>query len=74
MAVAVVGGAFVGIAERFVGFAEFLELVLGGVVARVFVRVEFHREFAVGLFDLIGAGVAGDAENLVIVAFFRHGT
>ena len=72
MAVAVVGGTFVGIAERFVGFAEFLELVLGGMIARVFVRVEFHRELAVGLFDRIGGRVAGDAENLVIIAFFGH--
>ena len=41
MAVAVIGGALVGVTEGLVGFAEFLEFILGRVVARVFVRGNF---------------------------------
>ena len=63
----VVGGAFLRVADRFVGFAEFLEFLLGGFVARVFIRVIFYREFAVGLFDVLVGGLAGDAEHFVVI-------
>jgi hypothetical protein len=50
VAVAVICGAFLVVAEHVVGFADFLEFVLGALVARIFVRVIFDRELAVGLF------------------------
>ena len=58
VAVAVVGRTLVGIAQSLVGFAEFFKFILSGMVARVLIRVEFHRQLAVGFFDFVGRGVA----------------
>lgn len=73
VAVAVVGGAFLVVVEDVVSFADFFEFVFGAFVAGVFVGVIFDGELAVGLFEVVGGGVAGDAEHFVIVAFFCHG-
>ena len=69
VAEAVVGGAFFGVGEDVVGFAEFFEFFFGGGVAGVFVGVVFDGEFAVGFFDFFSRGGAGDAEDFVVVAF-----
>ena len=74
MAVLVVGGAFLRIRQDFVGLFAFLELGFGGglgVVALMAVRVVFGRELAVSLLDFIFAGVAGQAQDFVVVAFGR---
>ena len=73
VAVLIVGGALLRIAQGLVGFAEFLELFLGGLVARVFVRVMLHRELAVGLLDFILARATRDAEHLVVISFGHRG-
>ncbi len=67
LAEAVVLLAFVGVAEDFVGLADLAEGLAGVGVVFVDVRVVFARELAVGAFDLIGRGRAGDAEGLVVV-------
>src|SRR5204862_7580794 len=46
MAVSVVSGALLLIAENFVSFAEFFELFLGGFIARILVRVIFYGQLA----------------------------
>src|SRR5205085_12032301 len=69
MAVLIVGGPFLRVAQRFVGFAQFLELLLGGFVAGIFVGMVFDGQLAVGFFDLLLAGVAVHSEDLVIIAF-----
>jgi hypothetical protein len=50
VAVAVVSGAFLLVAEHVIGLADLLEFAFGALVIRVFVRVKFHRELAVGFF------------------------
>ena len=50
VAVLVISRAFLRVAQGLVSFAEFLELFLGRFVARIFVRVKFHGELAVGFF------------------------
>ncbi len=65
MAVAVVGGALVGIGQDLIGFLGLLELVLSVLAVRVAVRMIFHGQLAVGLFQLVLRGVAIDAEDLV---------
>src|ERR1019366_7928216 len=65
----VVGGAFLRVGEDLIGFAEFLEAFLGGMVALVFVGMIFDGQFAVGLFELLVGSVAGQAEHLVVIAF-----
>ena len=58
VAVLVVGGAFLRVAQRLVGLAEFLEFFLGLLVARIFVRMKFHGQLAVGFLDFLGVGFA----------------
>ena len=54
MAMLIVQPAFLRIAQNLVSLAEFLELFLGCFIARIFVRMKFHGEFAVRLLDFLG--------------------
>src|SRR4029077_14800711 len=57
MAEAVVGRALVRILEDLVGFVDFLEAMLGVLVARMAIRVALHRLLAEGGFDVtVGSG------------------
>ena len=67
----VIGRAFLRLIQDLVSLAEFLEFLLGGFVARIFVGMMFDREFAIGLFDLLIARAARHAKDFVIVSF-RH--
>jgi hypothetical protein len=69
MAVAVVGGALVGVAQHLVGLAGLLELLFGGVVAGVAVRMVLERLLAIGALQLLVAGVARNAQDFVIICF-----
>lgn len=64
VAVAVVDGAGLGVGEGFVGFGDLDEFLLGGVVAGIFVGVEFLRELAVGGLELLVGGGFVDSEDL----------
>jgi hypothetical protein len=55
MAVAVVGGALVGVAQHLVGLAGLLELLFGRVVAGVAVRMVLERLLAIGALQLLVA-------------------
>ena len=68
VAVAVIGRAPLGIGQHLVGLGRLLELVLGLGVVAVDVGVQLARQAAERLLDLGVAGVAGDAEHLVVVA------
>ena len=72
VAVAVVGGAFRGIAQRLVGLADFLEFLLRRMVAGIFVGMEFDREFAVGALEVLLADRTVNAEDFVVVPFSAH--
>ncbi len=71
-AVAVVGGAALGVGQHLVRLGRLLELRLGLGVVAVDVRVQLAREAAEGLLDLVGVGVARDAETLVVIARGGH--
>jgi hypothetical protein len=67
MAVAIVGGALVGITQDVVRLGDLLELLFGLLRPVVAVGVPLHRELAIRLLDfVVGRGVR-DAENGVIV-------
>ena len=72
MAVLIVGRAFLRVIQDFVGFAQFLELFFGSLIAGVLVGVKFDGQFAVGLFDFLVACVPFHPQDFVIVAF-SHG-
>src|SRR5699024_11333000 len=62
----VVLAALVGVGEGLVGLGDALE-PLGGIRVGVHVRAEGTRELPVRVLDLLGRGVAGDAEQIVVV-------
>ncbi len=66
---AVVARALVAVAQDRVRLGGFLELLFGGLVALVAIRVVLERELAIRALDLLIAGGAGDLEDLVVVAF-----
>ena len=65
---AIVARALVAVGEHRVGLGRFLEPLLGGLVARVAIRVVLERQLAVGALDVLIAGGARDAEHVVEVA------
>ncbi len=65
----VIGGPFAWILEDFVGFLGLLEPLLRAGIIRVAVRVIFHGQTTVGLFQVLVAGTALYTQHLVIVAF-----
>ena len=50
---AIVGRAFVVIHQDIVGFAEFFEFLFRVRIVRIFVRMKFDREFAIGALDFL---------------------
>ena len=65
---AVIGRALIRVLQDLVGFVEFLETVLGVLVARIAIRVELHRLFAKGGLDVAVARGPFDREGLVVAA------
>ena len=68
MAEPVVGRALLRILQRLVGFADFLELVLAGVVAGIAVRMKLHRELAESSFQLLLVSALLDPEGFVEIS------
>ena len=66
-AVGIVPGALIRIGQHLVGLAHLLELLLGGLVAGVPVRVVLHGQLPVGLLYIIGTGAFVDAQHLVVI-------
>ena len=68
VAVLVVGGPLLRIAQGLVSLSDLLEFVLGRFIARIFVRMKLHGQFAIGPFNLLVTGGAFHAQDFVIVA------
>jgi len=73
MAVAVVRGALLLIAQDGISLAALLEAFLGFIVAGVAVRMKLQRQLAVCTLDLVICRIAGDTEYFVIIAFYVSG-
>ena len=72
MAIAVVGRAFLRIAQRLVCLAEFLKSLLGSMIAWVFIGMKLYRQLAVGPLYVLFAGFTVDAEHFIVIAFPGH--
>jgi len=72
VAEAVIGGALVAVFQDFIGLVDFLELHLAGGIARITVRVPFHRELAERRLQLGIVGVTIDFKGFVIAALGGH--
>jgi hypothetical protein len=70
--VGVVGAAGLGVGEDLVGLGQLLEAFLGAVVLGVGVGVVGAGQAAVGLLDVRIGGLAGQAQDLVVVALRRQ--
>ena len=73
VAKAVIGGALLGIAERLIRFADFLEFLLGLFVAGVLVGMIFQREFALSLLHLLVRSFPRNTEHFVVIALGHSG-
>jgi hypothetical protein len=71
MAVLIVSGSFLRVAEGFVSFSKFFEFVFRRLVSRVLVRMILEGELAIGFLDLLLRSLPLQAENFIIVPF-RH--
>ena len=72
MAEPVIGGALVAVLEDLVGLVDFLETDFAGGIARILVRMPFHRELAKGRLESGFVRVAFDFKGLVITALGGH--
>src|ERR1017187_3463403 len=72
VAVLIVGGALLGVAQDLVGLSQFFELLLGRFVTWILIGMIFQRELAVRLLDFLRLGAALDAQHLIAVTF-GHG-
>src|ERR1700737_3543926 len=66
---AVIERSFLGVGEDGVGFADFLELLLGVGIVRVPVRMQLQSKFAVGALQLRFGHRPAHTEDFIIVTF-----
>ena len=66
MAEAVIGGALVGVLEDLVGLVDFLETVLGILVAGIAIRMALHRLLAEGGLDVDFGRAALDRKSFIV--------
>ena len=67
----VVGGALLGIGEHRIGLVDLPHSLLG-IRLLGDVRMVLARQLAKRLLDLVGAGIPGDAQNLIVVLEFHR--
>ena len=73
MAITIIGGTLLRILEAIVSLVDLLEARLALGAARIAVRVELHRQLAIGAFQRRIIGGPLNLEQFVIVDFGRHG-
>lgn len=64
--------AVLRVAENFVSFVDFLELLLAGFFVPRFVGMILAREFAESFLDIVGTGISRDAEDRVVIFKFNR--
>jgi hypothetical protein len=70
---AIVSRALIGIDQDVIGFAEFLKFFLRVRIVRIFVRMKFHGELAIGALHLFLGSATLHREDFVVIALFgRH--
>src|SRR6202035_4923644 len=72
MAIAIIGGALVRVFEDLVGLVDFLEAMLGVLVAGIAIGMAHHRLLAEGGFDVTVSCSALDRERFVVAALGHH--
>ena len=67
MAHPVIGGAFLGVFQDFIGFGGLAKPLGGRLVIRIAVRMILHRKLAIGRFQVLLVGVPRDAKDFVVI-------
>jgi hypothetical protein len=73
VAEAIIGAALVDVRQNGVGLAALFELFFRVGIIGVAVRVKLQRQLAVGALDLLLVSATGNAQDLVVVAFYVAG-
>src|SRR5580704_11805072 len=73
VAVAVVGGALIGVGEHGIGFAAFLEFFLCVGIVGIAVGMKLQRELAIDALELDLGNRPAHTQNLVVIAFCVRG-
>ena len=68
----VIGGALVAVFQNLIGLVDFLETDFTGGIARILVRMPFHRKLAKGRLEFGFVRVSLDFKGLVIAALGGH--
>src|SRR6185436_12408413 len=68
VAILIIGGAGLWIAQRLISLTDFFERFFGGFIARIFVRMKFYSQLAVRFFDFFLGSFAFNSEDFVVVA------
>ena len=69
VAVTVVSGALLGIAQYAVGLGGLFELLLGLLIVGIAIRMILQRQFTIGALQRRVVTVAAHAQDFVVVAF-----
>jgi hypothetical protein len=69
----IVSPAFVVVREDLIGLVDLFELGLGGRIPRVPIGMVLQRLALVRLANFVGRRGPFDTQDLVVIAFFRHG-
>jgi len=72
VAILIVSRPLLRVAQSFVGFADFLEFVLGGLIAGILVRMKLDGQFPIGFFDFLFGGLPLHFQDFVIIAPGPH--
>ena len=65
----IIGRALLRVLQRLVGFVDFLEFVLAGLIAGIAVGMELHGELAESALELLLVGALLYAERFVEISF-----
>jgi hypothetical protein len=69
MAETVISGAFVTVRQNGIGLAALFEFFLSVGIIRIAVGMMLERELSIGTLNLLIAGLAGHAQNFIVIAF-----
>src|SRR5579862_5579618 len=70
VSVTVVGSTLIGVSQDGVGFAALFKFLFRVRVVGVAVRMKLQRQLAICAFDFLVAGLAGNSQHLVVIAFY----
>ena len=69
----IVSRTFVRIHQYIVGFADLFEFIFGVRIFRIFIRMKFDCELAIGALDLLLGDISLHPEDFIVITLFcRH--